>query len=235
MLFFLLLLSTAYAVDYECLSQCVNTCNSPPPMQSKMTRSFPLGSCRMPGVPSLPYELSIRSQTSTSLCFDIKLTPDFQTLCKLHNLQKACDDMIINCNKIVLSYKHVKECGYDLTTSRKSLEVFPWNIQTGTYTARAGKYNIFSKNAEKAHAVGDLALFKWEYAKNQTNVEIDINRTKSFKRQNDTSMDDYMLCVVYDPKIINLIYCIADNYLIRYSFYDPFKTICTTGTVSLLK
>ena len=142
--------------------------------------------------------------------------------------------MITNCNKIVLAYKHVSECGFDLTASRKSLEVFPWNIKSGSQTVRAGKYNIFSKNADKPHATGDLSLFKWAYAKNQTNVEIDINRTNSFKRHNDTTMDNYKLCILYDPKILNLVYCISDNYVIKYSFYDPFKTICTSGTVSLL-
>lgn len=274
MLLLLFLIPLAQAVDYECLSQCVSTCNSfspppltrspriraippqlqpPPPLpqlspplpqiiersppqstQNKMTKSFPLGSCKMPGLPSLPYELSINSHTSTSLCFDIKLSEDYKTQCESYNLQKPCEDMIVNCNKIVFSYKHVNNCGYDLTTIRKSLEVFPWNVRSGSQTVRAGRYNIFSPNAEKPHAMGDLSLFKWEFAKNQTNVEIDINRTKSFKRQNDTSMNDYKLCIIYDPKVVNLIFCITDNYLIKYSFYDPYKTICTTGTVSLI-
>lgn len=244
LLLLLLIPLLTQAVDYECLSQCVNICNtpqsptllSPPsPSQSKMTKFFPLGSCRMPGLPSLPYVLSINSQTSTSLCFDIQLSPDYEQQCIHQNLQKPCDDMIINCNKIVFSYKHVNECGYDLTTARKSLEVFPWNIRSGSNTIRAGKYNIYSPNSDKPHVVGDLALFKWEYAKNQTNLEIDINRTKSFKRQNDTTMNNYKLCIIYDPRILNLIYCISDIYIIKYSFYDPYKTICTAGTVSLIK
>lgn len=245
MLFLWLFISFAHAVDYECLSQCVNSCNSPaltppplpsmsPQQQNKMTRSFPLGSCRMPSLPSLPYELTINSQTINSLCFDIKLSPNYREQCISNNLQKPCEEMIINCNKIVFSYKHVNDCGHDLTSTRKSLEVFPWNVKAGSQTVRAGRYNIFSSNSDKPHAMGDLSLFKWEFARNQTNIEIDINRTKTFRRQNDTSMHNYKLCIVYDPKVINLIYCITENYLIRYSFYDPYKTICTSGTVSLL-
>jgi hypothetical protein len=222
--------------------QCVDMCrhlppppmpNAPPPpgpvnQDMRMTQSFPLGSCRMGG-PSLPYELEFTSSNAGSICFRIKLVEDYIDRCSARGLTGPCNMMVNNVNKIVIWYRQVNECGYDLTSSRNHLEVFPWNVRARS-VVRAGRFRVSGPGAPRPHASGDIGMFKWINGRINS-VQVDINKSGSFKRANDTSMHDYRLCLTYDQSVVNLTYCISSNQVIKYSFYDPFKTICTTGSV----
>jgi len=251
--YWLLLLLFTYAANAQtCLQECMKTCVSPPPpspevislqpppqflrQKSYMTPSFPLGACSMPS-PSLPYDLKFLTFVPGEACFSINLVKEYKKQCHIRNLLDACEDMIVNLNKIVFWYKQVDECGYQQTLSKKSLNVFPWNVRQGSNLVRAGRFRIYPPNSTQAHVSGDLGLFKWEFtssSKNVSGVEVDINKSAPFKRPSDSDMNGYTLCLVYDPSIMNVLYCITQNYLTKYSFYDPYKKICTQGALTTI-
>ena len=202
-----------------------------------MTRNFPLGSCKMAG-PSLPYELKFTRNVPGQVCFTIKVVDYYKEICESLNILAPCEDMITNFNKIVFWYKQTNECGFQYTISKKHLNMFPWYI-TGPKgnIQQAARYRFFPPMSTKARAVGDLSLFKYEWKQgNRTvsSIEMNINRSVTFKSPNDTTLDDYLLCIDYNANDFNLMNCItnSDN-IIKYSFYDPYKTLCTVGVLAL--
>lgn len=197
----------------------------------QMTNYFPLGSCKMDG-PSLPYVLTVASMEQERICFNIELSPNYEQECADRKLSIPCDNMISNNNKIVFWYRQVPECGFNLTQSKKHLQVFPWDVKFGSKTQRAAKYQMFAYNASKPHAIGDIALFKWEF-KNTSNIEVDVTRSRPFKRPSDINMHMYKLCFTFSYKVLNFIYCITNKFQIKYSFYDPHKSICTVGNLNI--
>jgi len=205
----------------------------PPPSQEKdkMTDTFPLGSCKMGG-PSLPYTLNYSSYTPGLFCMTINFSPNYTEACAQRKLTGACNMMVKNVNKIVFWYKQIDTCGFNFTKSKKSLNLFPWIVRDGNSNVVAAKYRITAQNATSAHAAGDMALFKWVWQK-ISSVQVDINRSGTFKRGIDESLNGYRVCMVYDPTAIDALNCITYKNNIRYSFYDPKKTICTVGTLSL--
>lgn len=208
----------------------------------KMTEWFPLGSCKMNG-PSVPYRLGFDSWSIGQgdkigkLCFKINLQADYQNICAARQLTSACDAMVRRVTKIVLWYKMAPECGFDLTKSKKIMNLFNWMVKSGRKNVLAGRYAFFAANATQAHATGDLKLFKWGYKdgkKLRTSVEVEINRPVTFRRAIDDSLDGYRLCLNYNPDILPLYSCITKRDVLKYSFYDPKKTICTSGSASML-
>jgi len=193
----------------------------------KMTPSFPLGSCRMGG-PSIPYELEVHTYTQNSICFEVKLVNNVSSICATKQLTAQCNDMIRNNNKIVFWYRHVPECGYDLTLGKKSQNAFPWRIRYGKTQVNAGKFRIFAPNASKPHINGDIGLFKWAN-KQISGIQVEINKSNSFRRARDPTMDKYKICLGYNSKVISIPECISKDSVVKYSFYDPKKSICTVG------
>lgn len=204
---------------------------------SPMTRNFPLGSCKMAG-PSLPYELKFTKNVPGQVCFTIKVVDYYKEICESLNILAPCEDMITNFNKIVFWYKQTNECGFQYTIPKKHLNMFPWYI-TGSKgnQQQAARYRFFPPMATKARAVGDLSLFKYEWKQgNRTvsSIEMNINRSVPFKSPNDTTLDNYLMCIDYNATEFNLMNCItnSDN-IIKYSFYDPYKSLCTVGVLAL--
>lgn len=211
----------------------------PPPNADIMTKMFPLGSCRSNTAQSLPYVLIKDTITSGLACFTIKLVPDYKILCTSKNILTSCEFLRRNFRKIVFWYKHVSECGYNIANLNKANTLFPWAIKDlqANVTKYVAKYKFFANNATKSHAVGDVTLFKWTIITNNintTSIEVNVSRSKLVQRLNDTDVDGYRLCFEYNPQLINIIACMSNQYkTIRYSFYDPYKTICTIGNIQM--
>lgn len=208
--------------------------NPPPPLVpapvkvSKTTKGFPLGSCKMNGYPSLPYELKFERQNDTSICFRILEVERYSDVCSQYSIYSQCNNMIVDLKKIVFWFNHIDTCGLQYTVSRKHMNVFPWQASNGQ---RAGRYRFVSPTGKRS--VGDINLFKWQ-PDNMTSgsIEVTIARTNTFKLEADGSMNNYILCLEYDRKNINLPACISnDEPRIRYSFYDPYKSLCTSGSI----
>lgn len=199
--------------------------------QLRMTSFFPLGSCKMSGKPSLPYVLSVAEDKIGKFCLSISFSPNMIDDCTKYRLSSACAAMVTKLRKIVFWYRHATYCGYDLTTSRRSGTVFPWRIRSGRTVQNVGKYQMFGKNATVPHAGGDLVLYKWSY-KGKSSVQIDVGRSVPFKRGVDANLDGYKLCFIFKNGF-DFPGCIAGHGFIKYSFYDPYKSICTVGQVDI--
>lgn len=200
-----------------------------PPSVSKTTKGFPLGSCKMNGYPSLPYELKFESQNSTSICFRILEVERYTDVCSEYSIYSQCNSMIVDLKKIIFWYDHVDGCGFKYTAQKRHMNVFPWQASNGD---RAGRYRFLSPTGKRS-AVGDINLFKWQPDnKTSGSIEVTIARTNTFKLETDGSMNNYILCLEYDKKNIDLPSCISNNEpRIRYSFYDPYKSLCTSGSI----
>ena len=204
-----------------------------------MTERFPLGSCKST-YPSIPYIIENVQISEGSICFKIALLPEYIPQCIARNMRTACEYMRHNFRKLVLSYRLTPECGYDMTLNREMGTVFPWAVMNpdSNRVEYVAKYKFFAPNMTRSHAAGDVTLFKWGFLKkngqNFTSVEINISRTNLVQRSPDTDVDGYTLCLDYDPQMIDVPSCISDeNNMIKYSFYDPTKIICTVGTIYL--
>ena len=201
----------------------------------RMTTWFPMGSCKMNGV-SVPYTLSFKSHTAGRVCFKISLTPDYVAECAKRDITWACDYMVKTMNKLVFWYKLTDSCGFELTKSHQVSNLFPWRLKINGKTYQAVNYAFYAANATGPHAIGPVNLFKWGYTtggKLQTSVEVEVNRPTSFKRAADASLDGYTMCLSYDPDVIDAFWCITQDNLVKYSFYDPKKQICTKGVVNV--
>lgn len=197
-----------------------------------MTMGFPLGSCKM-GSPSLPYEFSLENLKPGELCLKMNLVPDYLQRCAQRKLKSACEMMVKNVNKIVFGFNQVPACGISAADGRNNLAHFVWTIKQNGQTEVAARYKIIANGTNQAHAIGDVTMFKYVMSGN-TNLELHINRGPTFRKNNDATMDGYQVCMVYNPVRINLPYCIGNaNRDVKYSFYDPYKTICTYGVVKV--
>jgi hypothetical protein len=199
--------------------------------QLRMTSYFPLGSCKMSGKPSLPYVLSVAEDKIGKFCLLISFSPNMVDDCAKYQLSGPCQAMVTKLRKIVFWYRHATYCGYDLTTSRRSGTVFPWRIRSGRTVQNVGKYQMIAKNATVPHAVGDLILYKWSY-QGKSSVQVDVGRSIPFKRGVDSDLDGYKLCFIFKNGF-DFPGCIAGSGFIKYSFYDPYKSICTVGQVDV--
>jgi Pherophorin len=191
----------------------------------QMTPSFPVGSCRMSSLPSLPYSFSVLSTTATKVCLQISLTRNHTALCAKHKVSAQCKDMVSNLRKVVFWYRNVPECGSSMVKAMKSLQVRPWRVNN----LNVGRYDFFPPNSSRASAAGDLAIMKWNNA-----GEVTLAKGSTFKRPGDASMDGYRLCLTFNPRAASVPFCIADKFAIRYSFYDPKKSLCTVGNARIL-
>lgn len=209
---------------------------SPPPplpmpisIGESMTRGFPLGSCKMNG-PSLPYELKYKYHNRTAICFDILLVEYYSEICESLNIFDQCDYLVTSLTKIVFWYNQINDCGFQNTLSKKHLNVFPWIINGKP----AARYRFTLPNG-RTRAVGDVNLFKWEWKQNNktmSSIEVTIARSNPFKLSTDDNMNNYMFCIEFNNN--DLLKCIKNSDgLIKYSFYDPGKSICTIGTILL--
>ena len=203
-----------------------------------MTERFPLGSCKG-SEPSIPYILSSVQQTTGSICFTITMLKDYIQKCNERNMRTPCEFIRHNFRKIVFSYRLTPECGYDMTLNKTMGSIFPWSTMDASgkllYLA---KYKYFSRNATRSHAAGDVTLFKWGFpmrnGQNFTSVEINVSRTNLVQRLSDEDVDGYKLCLDYNPLLVDVPSCMSDqDGIIKYSFYDPNKLICTVGQISL--
>lgn len=214
----------------------------PPPLQPSieipMTERFPLGSCKG-SEPSVPYILINPTVNPGSICFRIKLLEDYIPQCIARNMRTPCEFMRHNFRKIVFSYRLVPECGYDMTSNRTLGSIFPWAvIDANDKLQYVAKYKFFARNATRSHAAGDVTLFKWGFPMRNgdtfESVEINVSRTNLVQRNPDTDVDGYRICLDYDPSLVDVPSCMSDsNGVIKYSFYDPNKLICTVGEITL--
>jgi hypothetical protein len=194
-----------------------------------MTRTFPLGSCKMPSFPTLPYELKFESMNRTNICLRVLEVERYKDICAQLNIYDQCNNMIVDLKKLVFWYRHTNECGYQNTIRKEHLNVFPWITDNGT---RVGRYRFISPLGKRG-ASGDLALFKFK-PDNQSmgNIEITIAKSNPLRLSSDTTMHNYLLCLDYNNATINMFKCISnDEPRIRYSFYDPYKSLCTVGSI----
>ena len=206
---------------------------STPTSTYKMTQSFPLGNCKM-GYPSLPYSLTVADFTPGVLCLNINLVPNYQELCAARKLSAPCDMMVKNVNKIVFWYNQIPECGFEFTNSKKSLSVFPWKIKYKGNIINAARYRVIAANETIAHAAGDVSLFKWEWNE-ISSVQLDVDRSTTFRKAIDETMNGYRLCFNYDPDALDIVRCMTnERSVLQYSFYDPYKSICTQGSLRIL-
>lgn len=195
----------------------------------RMTRNFPLGRCRMTG-PSLPYELKFEVANETSICFRINEVERYDEVCSQYNIYSQCNDMIGDLKKLVIWYNQIDACGFQYTITKKTMNVFPWQTANGN---RAARYRFISPTGKRSG--GDVNLFKYQpFSRFAANVEVTIARTNTFKHISDSSMNGYMLCLDYDKNNIDLLSCISNEEpRIKYSFYDPMKSLCTSGSILL--
>lgn len=215
---------------------------SPPPSSSNndadMTQAFPLGSCKMPKLPSIPYMLvnphMLNHEQLKSLCFTVELTPNWHDICSEANKLEECMNMLVNLNKIVFWFNTTsKECGYDEHIKMSPNKLFVWKVPPSSTSA--GSYTM-DDNIHKKTRKGALMLYKWSgvfRGSSVTSVQIDVASSGPFKQLGDETLKGYTLCLTYNPSILDLTACITNtfNNQIKYSFFDAHKGLCTTGTV----
>lgn len=194
-----------------------------------MTPTFPLGSCKMATLPSVPYFFSSIVNEADRTCFTINTTPNWKSICGA----LPCQNMLTNLVKIVFSIRQNTECGIltNYTNSRKSNTMFPWLINGKL----ASIYSIISRSSSTPHLSGDVVLYKWRgtvKGKLIEGVQIDVKSSSGMLKRNDTTLDGYRLCLSkLIPKVIPECLLNPTN-LLRYSFYDPNKSLCSAGVVA---
>lgn len=220
---------------------------SPPPPQApappvgivraRMTRAFPLGSCKMNSLPSLPYELVYNSNNSTSLCLGVVLAKDWEAECAKYGKLEPCRNMVAAPTKLVFAFRLEDACGFNLFQGRR-VGLYDWVVMGDDgRQVRAASYSFYARRGQTAHASGVVKAYNWEGIVNGesvSSVEVSLNRNSPFVKSGDLSLDGYEVCLSYDSDTVDLVRCISDNNrVVRYSFYDPYKTLCTVGSVGV--
>lgn len=222
-------------VDGNVVAQPPDTPNAPVD-SAPMTKTFPLGSCKMNHMPSLPYILSVHSQNTTSICFRVSKVSNWQSECSKYDKLPQCQNMLTQASKIVMSYRITQQCGSNLAIARNN-GLFDWRVINKGTQVLAGSVLVYAPNDDSHHFTTSLKLFKWSGTVNNENIEsieVELNRKEPFKRNIDVDIHNYIICLNFDPNVINLPLCLRNNnFIVKYSFYDPNKTLCTVGTLLL--
>jgi len=201
-----------------------------------MTTSFPLGKCKM-GSPSLPYMFQCNQHSRPHagwICLDIILNSNWEKLCNTIRKYNECAYMLENVQKIAFWYSQTYDCGNELTVAYRSQSQFVWKSSNGLPAAH---YKIYAPNSTTPHATGLLNLFKVENAPDNiisSSVQVVINNGKNIKRDQDPSLNNYSLCIEYNPNIIKVDQCITEKNILKYSFYDAaIHSLCTVGNLDM--